>query len=281
MNLEYATGLVVSALILVYLVMRCSNRSGSMTGIGWFQIALFLAVVLAVTKPLGYMFRAEGDRQPCCVQARRTAALPPLRRGRVKEQTWAVYAFSLLAFSLLIAGDLRDPAVPAALPFNPQNLAGVEPALAFNTAASFTTNTNRQSGMPETTVSYFTQMAGLARHNLTSAAVGIAVALVLARDRPATADCWAKNPRQLLGRSDPVHGLRAFAHLLLLPFPRLPGRPAELRPLPGDQHAGRGEAGDRDGACGLAGSDQDAGDQWGRLLQYQQRAPVRKPDTLV
>jgi potassium-transporting ATPase potassium-binding subunit len=157
-----------------------------MTANGWLQIALFLAVVLALTKPLGgYMFRVfEGVERPL-----------PRSFGRVErwlyrlcgvdpavEQTWPVYTLSLLAFSLfgvlVTYGIQRFQQV---LPFNPQNIAAVEPALAFNTAASFTTNTNWQSYVPETTVSYLTQMAGLAWHNFTSAAAGIAVALAIAR----------------------------------------------------------------------------------------------------
>jgi K+-transporting ATPase ATPase A chain len=157
-----------------------------MTANGWLQIALFFVVVLALTKPLGaYMFRVfEGDRQPL------PRVFGPVERALYRlcgvkadaEQTWPVYAFSLLAFSFF--GVLVTYAIQRlqhVLPFNPQKLAAVEPALAFNTAASFTTNTNWQSYVPETTVSYFTQMAGLAWHNFTSAAAGIAVALVIAR----------------------------------------------------------------------------------------------------
>jgi K+-transporting ATPase ATPase A chain len=163
-----------------------------MTAIGWVQIALFLAVVLAVAKPLGaYMFRVfEGDRQPL------PRVFGPVERffyrlcgvDAAKGQTWPVYAFSLLAFSLF--GMLVTYAIQRlqhVLPFNPQHLPPVEQALAFNTAASFTTNTNWQSYVPETTVSYLTQMAGLAWHNFTSAAAGIAVALAVARGLTRTA----------------------------------------------------------------------------------------------
>jgi K+-transporting ATPase ATPase A chain len=157
-----------------------------MTAIGWLQIILFFAVVLAVTKPLGaYMFRVfEGERQPL------PRVFGPVERftyrlcgvDPARGQTWPVYTFSLLAFSffgvLVTYGIERLQHV---LPLNPQHLAAMEPALAFNTAASFTTNTNWQAYVPETTVSYLTQMAGLAWHNFTSAAAGIAVALVIAR----------------------------------------------------------------------------------------------------
>src|SRR5437016_419120 len=157
-----------------------------MTAVGWLQIALFILVVLALTKPLGaYMFRVfEGDQQPLPrVFGRVERALYRLcGADATKEQTWPVYAFALLAFScfgLLVTYGIQR--LQQVLPFNPQNLPAVEPALAFNTAASFTTNTNWQSYVPETTVSYLTQMAGLAWHNFTSAAAGIAVALVIAR----------------------------------------------------------------------------------------------------
>jgi potassium-transporting ATPase potassium-binding subunit len=151
-----------------------------MTAAGWFQIALFCVAVFAVTKPLGaYMFRLfEGE--PLLPRVER--ALFKLCGVNPKGQTWGSYAFSLLLFSLL--GMLITyfiQRLQQVLPLNPQHLAAVEPVLAFNTAASFTTNTNWQSYTPETTVSYFTQMAGLAWHNFTSAASGIAVALAVAR----------------------------------------------------------------------------------------------------
>src|SRR3977135_3946324 len=146
-----------------------------MTAAGWAQIVLFFLVVLALTRPLGaYMFRIfEGP-----------PLWPRLERAVTsgEEQNWSAFAPSLLLFSLF--GMLVTYAIQLlqhVLPFNPQQLPAVEPALAFNTAASFTTNTNWQSYTPESTVSYLTQMAGLAWHNFTSAAVGIGVALALAR----------------------------------------------------------------------------------------------------
>ena len=151
-----------------------------MTTNGWIQIGIFFLVVLALTKPLGkYMFRVFEGEPPV---PKLGQALLRLCGTKGEEQTWGAYAFSLLAFSLF--GMLVTYAIQRLqyfLPFNPQRLAGVEPALAFNTAASFTTNTNWQAYTPETTVSYLTQMAGLAWHNFVSAAAGIAVALALAR----------------------------------------------------------------------------------------------------
>ena len=154
--------------------------------IGWFQILLFSLAVLAVTKPLGvYMHRVfEGAEQPLA------GVLGPLERLLLRlcgvdprrEQAWGEYALSLLAFSLL--GVLVTYAVQrlqGVLPLNPQGLPGVGPDSAFNTAVSFTTNTNWQGYVGETTMSYLTQMAGLAWHNFTSAAAGIGAALALAR----------------------------------------------------------------------------------------------------
>jgi K+-transporting ATPase ATPase A chain len=157
-----------------------------MTAIGWAQIGLFFLVVLAVTRPLGaYMFRVfEGVDQPLPALLGRTERFLYRLCGvdPAKEQAWPAYAFSLLAFSffgLVVTYGIQR--LQHLLPLNPQKLGAIEPALAFNTAASFTTNTNWQSYSPETTVSYLTQMAGLAWHNFTSAAAGIAIALALAR----------------------------------------------------------------------------------------------------
>ena len=159
-----------------------------MTSIGLLQIFLFFLVLLALTKPLGaFMARVfEGERTFLHPVVR------PLERLVYKlcgvdesnEQHWTHYAGSLLAFSL--AGILLTyliQRVQGILPFNPQGFGGklITPDLAFNTAASFCTNTNWQSYTPETTVSYFTQMVGLAVHNFTSAAAGIATAMAVVR----------------------------------------------------------------------------------------------------
>ncbi|HXN81915.1 MAG TPA: potassium-transporting ATPase subunit KdpA, partial [Myxococcales bacterium] len=132
-----------------------------------------------------FLYRVfEGARQPL------PRLLGPVERfllrlcgvEREKEQTWLEYAFSVVAFSafgMLVTYVLQR--TQHLLPFNPQNLGPVPGELAFNTAASFTTNTNWQSYSGESTMSYLTQMAGLAWHNFTSAAVGIGVALALAR----------------------------------------------------------------------------------------------------
>jgi K+-transporting ATPase ATPase A chain len=157
-----------------------------MTFNGWLQIIVFFGVVLAITRPVGvYLFRVfEGDKQPL------PRTLGRIERGLLrlcglkqpKEQTWVQYTVAMLVFSAmgLVVTYLIQRA-QGSLPWNPQHLAGVPGPLAWSTAASFTTNTNWQSYVPETTMSYLTQMAGLAWHNFTSAAVGIGVALLVAR----------------------------------------------------------------------------------------------------
>src|SRR5512142_1129583 len=157
-----------------------------MTANGWIQIGLFALVILAITKPLGlYMFHAfEGERQPL------PRVLGPVERllyrlcgvAAEKEQDWKGYTVAMLLFSvvsLLVTYGIER--LQHVLPFNPQKLPAVPADLAWNTAASFTTNTNWQNYGGESTMSYLTQMAGLAWHNFTSAAVGNGVALALAR----------------------------------------------------------------------------------------------------
>jgi K+-transporting ATPase ATPase A chain len=159
-----------------------------MTSIGLFQIFLFFLVLLALTKPMGiFMARLfEGERTFLHPVVRPLERLL-YRLGGVDEtaeQHWTHYAGSLLAFSL--AGILLTyliQRIQGMLPFNPQGFGGklITPDLAFNTAVSFGTNTNWQAYTPETTVSYFTQMVGLAVHNFTSAAAGIATAVAVVR----------------------------------------------------------------------------------------------------
>ena len=99
-----------------------------------------------------------------------------------EEQSWIGYGLAMLTFSLagfLVLYVLQR--LQAVLPFNPQHLDAVSPDLAFNTSVSFVTNTNWQSDVPETTMSYLTQMAGLTMHNFVSAATGIALAIALIR----------------------------------------------------------------------------------------------------
>jgi len=157
-----------------------------MTVNGWIQILLFAAIILAITKPLGsYMYRVfEGDRQPL---PRLFGAIERLLYklcgvDPTQQQEWKQYTLAMLVFSaitLLVTYGIER--LQNVLPLNPQNFPPVAPDLAFNTAASFTTNTNWQAYSGESTMSYLTQMAGLAWHNFMSAAIGIGIALALAR----------------------------------------------------------------------------------------------------
>jgi len=157
-----------------------------MSWIGWLQILVFASLILAITKPFGlYLYRVfESRSRPLpAVFGRAERFLCRICGVNPEaEQTWKEYAFSLLAFSLFgMVVTYLIQRLQHLLPLNPQRFAAVSPDLAFNTAASFTTNTNWQSYTGESTMSYLTQMAGLAWHNFTSAAAGIGVALALAR----------------------------------------------------------------------------------------------------
>ena len=157
-----------------------------MTTNGWLQIAFFFLAVLALTKPLGaYMFRVfeTQDRPfPSVLGRLERLCMRLVGRGAADEQTWKGYAGSLLVFSVIgIVVTYLIQRFQDVLPLNPQALPPVEHALALNTAVSFTTNTNWQAYCGESTMSYFTQMAGLAWHNFVSAAAGIGVALAVAR----------------------------------------------------------------------------------------------------
>jgi K+-transporting ATPase ATPase A chain len=158
-----------------------------MTVNGWLQIALFCVVVTLLVKPLGaYMTQVfAGERNFL------SPVLGPLERGFYRlsgvnpkqEQHWITYAVAMLFFSAagfvtLYALQRLQGLVPY---FNPAGQPAVEPSLAFNTSVSFITNTNWQSYVPETTMSYLTQMAGLTVHNFVSAATGIALAMALIR----------------------------------------------------------------------------------------------------
>ncbi|HEY0405877.1 MAG TPA: potassium-transporting ATPase subunit KdpA [Pyrinomonadaceae bacterium] len=157
-----------------------------MTVNGWLQILFFLALILAVTKPLGLFMTRVFNRERTFLDP----ALRPVERliyrltgvDETREMRWTEYAVVMLLFSVVSMLVLYlMQRLQGALPLNPQKLSGVPPALAFNTAASFNTNTNWQSYVPEVTMSYLTQMMGLAYHNFISAAVGIALALAFIR----------------------------------------------------------------------------------------------------
>ena len=157
-----------------------------MTPNGWLQILFFLLAVLLVTPLIGgYMARVFTRQRTWLDPVMRPFERLVYRLTGVDEDRgmrWTEYAVSLILFSvvsLLVLYAMQR--LQAFLPFNPQGFGGVAPDLAFNTAVSFTTNTNWQNYGGESTMSYFTQMAGLAYHNFVSAAVGIAVAIAFIR----------------------------------------------------------------------------------------------------
>jgi potassium-transporting ATPase potassium-binding subunit len=179
-----------------------------MSANGWLQFSLFSLILLASVRPVGtYMARVfEGERTWL------DPVLRPIERLIYKlsgidaenEMNWREYAFAMLGFaavSLLVTYGIER--LQHWLPFNPQGLANVSPDLAWNTAVSFTTNTNWQVYTPETTMSYLTQMAALAYHNFISAASGIAVAIALIRGIKRTSSTtignyWVDTTRCLL-----------------------------------------------------------------------------------
>lgn len=157
-----------------------------MTLNGWIQILVFCGILVLLAKPLGfYMHRVfNGDRTPL------SPILGPLERGLYRicvtsereEQHWTTYAVALLLFNLagfLVLYILQR--LQGSLPYNPAGMSAVDPALAFNTAASFMTNTDWQNYGGESTMSYLVQMAGLTVQNFVSAATGIAIAIALIR----------------------------------------------------------------------------------------------------
>jgi potassium-transporting ATPase potassium-binding subunit len=158
-----------------------------MTANGWFQILLFLCFVFLVTKPIGIFLTKVFNRDRTFMDP----VLRPVERllyrvcgvDENREMRWTEYATAMLLFSLVSMLVLYGfERLQGYLPFNPQKLGAVNPtALAFNTSASFTTNTNWQNYSGETTMSYLTQMAGLAYHNFMSAAVGIVLAITFIR----------------------------------------------------------------------------------------------------
>ena len=179
-----------------------------MSANGWLQFAIFCLVLLASVRPVGiYLARVlEGERTWL------DPVLRPIERliyklsgvNATQEMNWREYAFAMLGFSAVtLAITYAIERLQHMLPWNPQGLAAVGPDLAWNTAASFTTNTNWQFYTPEATMSYLTEMAGLATHNFWSAAAGIAVAVALIRGIKRTSsgtigNFWVDTTRSLL-----------------------------------------------------------------------------------
>src|SRR5579871_6611313 len=176
------------------------------------QVGIFIAVVTAVSVPLGLYMARVYAHEPTFLDA----VLLPLERliyraCRVRhatEMTWSEYAIAMLLFSMVGMIVLYVmQRVQAFLPLNPQGFTGLAPDLAFNTAVSFTTNTNWQAYGGESTLSYFSQMAGLAVHNFTSAATGMCVAVALIRG-------FSRRSAKTLGNFY-VDLVRGIVHVLL------------------------------------------------------------------
>lgn len=189
------------------------------------------------------------------------------------EQSWVEYTVSMLLFSL--AGMLALYAIERLryfLPLNPQGLGAVAPDLAFNTAASFTTNTNWQAYAGESTMSYFTQMAGLAYHNFVSAAAGIAVAIAVIRGfvrrgAKTLGNFWVDMTRAILWVLLPI----SIVGALVLVWQ---GVPQNFSPVYASEDGRGRHAGDCAGPRRIAGGDQRTRHQWRRFLQLQLRASV-------
>ena len=157
-----------------------------MSANGWLQFAIYSLILLVTVRPVGIYLALVMEGKHTWLDA----LLRPVERliyklsgvNAEQEMNWREYAFAILGFSAIsMVLTYAIERLQNFLPWNPQGLAAVGPDLAWNTAASFTTNTNWQAYVPETTLSYFTQMVGLATHNFWSAAVGIAVAIALIR----------------------------------------------------------------------------------------------------
>jgi hypothetical protein len=268
----------------------------TMTANGWLQIFLFLLVIFAVAKPAG-LFMAR-------VFAREKTFLDPLLRpferllykvtgvDEKREMRWTEYAIAMLLFSGVSMTLLYlIERVQQWLPWNPQKLAAVPMDLAFNTAASFTTNTNWQAYTPEVTMSYFTQMAGLAYHNFTSAAVGIAMAIAIIRgiarrEQETIGNFWVDMTRAILWVLLPVCLVVAMIFVSQ-------GMIQNLRPYTATQmvDAQTVTTTGTDGKTTtqvvneqlipqgpVAGSDQDFRHERRRILLRQQLASLRKSD---
>ncbi|HEY7180797.1 MAG TPA: potassium-transporting ATPase subunit KdpA [Blastocatellia bacterium] len=179
-----------------------------MTVNGWVQILFFFALILAVTKPLGVFMARVFNRERTFLDP----VLRPVERliyrltgvDEQREMRWTEYAAAMLLFSVVSMVVLYLlQRMQAWLPFNPEKLANIEPSSSFNTAAAFMTNADWQSYVPEVTMSYLTQMAGLAYHNFISTAVGIALAIAFIRgvsrpERDTLGNFWVDMTRATL-----------------------------------------------------------------------------------
>ncbi len=175
---------------------------------GWLQILVYFLLLLAVTRPIGFfMTRVYNGERTFLHPVLRPIERLIYRLSRVNEERemrWTEYAFAMLLYSmvsLLVLYALQR--LQYYLPFNPQKLTGVSTHSSFNTAVSFTTNTNWQGYSGEVTMSYLTQMAGLAYHNFFSAAVGMGLAIafirgIARRETDALGNFWVDTVRGAL-----------------------------------------------------------------------------------
>jgi potassium-transporting ATPase potassium-binding subunit len=192
-----------------------------MSANGWFQIGLYFLLIALIAWPLGTYMANVFERRRTFLDP----VLVPIERilykltgvEADKEMRWTEYGIAMLLFSLVSMLVLYlIERVQAWLPWNPQHLPNVPAVLALNTAASFTTNTNWQSYVPETTMSYLTQMAGLAYHNFASAAVGIALAIafirgISRREQNTLGNFWVDSTRAILWVLLPISVVFALA----------------------------------------------------------------------
>ncbi len=219
-------------------------------------------------------WRASSPASATCASSASSTASSASTRSA--DQRWSVYATSVLAFSLVgVVGLYALQRVQDHLPLS-LGFAGVDPALAFNTAASFVTNTNWQAYSGEATMGHLVQMAGLAVQNFVSAAVGIAVAVALIRGftRSRTdriGNFWVDLVRSVVRILLPIAVVAAIVLIAL-------GAVQNLSSGTDADHAGRRAPDAHRRAGGLAGGDQGARHQRRRLLQRQLRAPVREPE---
>ena len=272
-----------------------------MTLNGWLQIGFFLLAILAVTPPLGRFMTRVFNRERTWLDP----VLRPIERliyrstgvDASREMRWTEYAGGVLLFSVVSMLVLYlMQRVQQWLPWNPQGFGAVPPDLAFNTAASFTTNTNWQAYSGESTMSYFTQMAGLAYHNFVSAAVGIAVAIAFIRgiaqkEKDTLGNFWVDLVRCCSGfccRSASSARWRWYRRASFRtsgPTTRSPSsiRRRSRRPDAAGKtaDAGRDGADDRAGPGRVAGNHQAVRHQRRRLLQREQLASVRESDAAV
>ena len=188
---------------------------------GWLQIGLFFFLILLLAKPTGSYLTLVFERRKTWLDP----VVGPIERllyaatgvDPKEEMRWTEYLVSMLMFSAVTAIlTYAIERMQGHLPWNPQHLAGVAPDLAWNTAISFTTNTNWQSYTPETTMSYLTQMVGLATHNFWSAAVGLALAIAFIRgiarkEMTTLGNFWADMTRGTLWVLLPISTVLAVA----------------------------------------------------------------------